>query len=183
MYIVLQNTVSILGLILDILGALYVSKGLLNKNAGELRKENCFVYGVNDNYVINGMKDKIQCKYGFIIIFFGFILQILSQLHSDAIFLCIFSAFNACKILVVMAGIIIILHVIGKAYVQWKYINFVKEYLCNKMAGIQNIKKINVGDLRRYIRYIKPNYDRDNIKSRDLVQHDLFTVIDLKVNI
>lgn len=71
----INNFIAILGLIIDINGAWYLSKGLMLKTREQIIKETGFSYSNNDDYTISGIYSKIECSIGFIFLFLGFIFQ------------------------------------------------------------------------------------------------------------
>ncbi len=178
MYIVAQNTLSILGLIFDILGAWYISRSLIKKRITDMQKENCFVYGVNDNYVISSIKDKLECKFGFSIVLFGFALQLIAQLYNEEIFLCRITALNILIIFTIIIGIIIITLMIGCLYVKRKYNIIVKYYIKNEISHL-DIQKVHINDLRNFVRYIKNDFDKENNFTREQIIVELNKIYNL----
>lgn len=66
-----------LGLIFDIIGAWYISRGLIRKTKEEIDIEAGGKYNIHHSNKISLIRQKVECKYGFVFMFIGFLLQII----------------------------------------------------------------------------------------------------------
>ena len=86
LFIMNNSTITIIGLTLDIIGAFYLAKGLFisKKAALNLGKSRWVSEKDKDNLKLPQVKDRLKQRnngiIGFILLFIGFLLQIIGQL-------------------------------------------------------------------------------------------------------
>lgn len=111
--------VAILGLAFDVLGAWYISRGLIRKTKKNIVSEAEVTWGPNDNYIINGLVQKIECNVGFWLLLFGFVLQGISTILSGELMNKLLVSWQVLTSLgVELASVLIVYkcseHIIGK---------------------------------------------------------------------
>jgi hypothetical protein len=78
------NYTGLLGLSLDVIGAWFISRGLATKSLNDIKSETGFSFAPNEAYIISGISQKIECKFGFIFLFFGFAFQASTYVFSSS---------------------------------------------------------------------------------------------------
>lgn len=159
----LSSLITLFGLILDIIGAWYISRGLVKKTREDIKKETGFCFGPNDNYIISGLSQKAECKVGFIFLLFGFMLQGVGNLLPSF-------SFNSCtpifyrNIILVGLFFIILCFIISNKIIK----KIIKNYILIHVSQVikEHIKASNdspmhIGDIKRYLDYLNINFDEE----------------------
>lgn len=86
MTVSIARFLTLIGLCFDVIGAWYISRGIMKKTEEELIKETGFSFGPNNNYIISGLKQKVEGDFGFFFLLVGFSLQGISSLLNNVYF-------------------------------------------------------------------------------------------------
>lgn len=154
MYI--NSLVSIGGLVLDITGSWFLSRGLIKKSSADIQKETGFSFGQNNDYVIGGLHQKIDSTYGFWFLFSGFFLQAISYFVPSKIMVNYPYIY---LIGIICAGVLMfwfssIFSARNKTASTKKYL---REYISFEYEGVLPLP----GDMRRYFEYLGFQYKED----------------------
>lgn len=182
--IYLQGLIIVIGLLIDIIGAWFISRGLATKTTDEFISEAVFTYGVNDSYIISGMRQHIECKYGFGLLFLGFGMQLIAQLYIDKIGIISISVFSLTVLIVILFVITMFLLFNGRVKVEYE--KKANEYLKEKIIkALTAGYSLHVIDCMRYLRYTTPDIGLDSSELREELEKKLrerFTLpVDLAV--
>lgn len=175
MNIILQGLLTVIGLLFDIIGAWYIARGLVLKTTDEFIEESTFFFGNNDNSVVSGIRQKIECRSGFQMMFIGFGLQLLSQMYQDNIYLFKIDSIRIIALILSLSAVFAFVIRVLNYIVIKEFIFETKKYINNK---IMQTNKLHVLDAIRYIKYIKPDYSPID-KNNDDVKKYLFTIFDV----
>ena len=148
----------LLGLAFDVLGAWYISRGLMRKSKKDLENETGFCFGPNDDYIIGGLSQKIECKIGFYILLLGFTLQGISSLLTAKWFIAILSFVETIPFfiicLVIWFGCFFVLEKMVKRKVTSNIKDYVKD-LVKQHINQECDAPYNVDDMKRLLGYLK----------------------------
>lgn len=158
MNIILQRVLLILGIILNAIGAWYISRCLIKKTEKEMITENYVVDFWNDNYVLSSIKQKIEGTFGASYIIFGSIVQVYTIVCDIETVL-----FPKMNIILSVIIIIAILIVILSTLIIITNTGIRKLYLKRVIAFIRIYRKIDnnthIAVINRYIKYVDKDYN------------------------
>ena len=161
--------IGLLGLCFDVIGAWYISRGLIRKTVEVLKHETGFSFGPNDNYIISGYTQKIESNVGFIFLLLGFTLQGLSSIITKSSLVSSLSNAEGLLGLVLLFIAVTTFNIIANTVVKVNKKKFINIYV--KGILIEHIdnsgdKPKSVLDSKRLLRYLDISCE-DNISIED----------------
>lgn len=153
------SLIAVFGLMLDILGAWYISRAIFKKTLDAIKEEAPkFSAGINEAYVVGALHQRIEAKFGFPLLSIGFFLQAVPNFLCEEYKSAIVST---CWFLL---GVIIIvtLRFILEFFVKNAKTKLVKSFL--KAYIIENYKKKNLNEpmpkktVESYFIYLEKKY-------------------------
>lgn len=79
----LNVLIGVFGLMFDITGAWFISRGLVKKTDKQIINESRTYYGANFNITKSNVYQKVECTIGFVFLAVGFMLQAIGYLDSS----------------------------------------------------------------------------------------------------
>lgn len=164
MMITLGKLITLFGLFFDVLGAWYISRGIIKKTEDELKSETGFAFAPNDNYIISGLKQKIEGDYGFAFLTLGFTFQGISTIFNSGIFL------NQVSLLYLLATSIIVLTIIilvegSVRRAQKRSVGIHVYKVIQRHLNSSGDKPMHILDIKRFLGYleveVEDNYTQD----------------------
>lgn len=154
----LSVMLGVTGLILDIMGAWFISNGLIRKTFQEINDEAPgFGWSKNEAYMIGALTQKIEATVGFYVLSSGFTFQLLAYLVN---YLAGYISTIVSSLLV--TGLLGVWTVSN--YIIKRKINFAKKKLLVEQLtknGYSSEKPMHVEDTKRYLRYLKVGYNEN----------------------
>lgn len=78
----INNSISLIGIVFDIVGAWFLSRGLIKKPIEEIRTESVMSF-FNYYYAPGSIRQKSESTTGFLFLFLGFVLQGFSYIDTE----------------------------------------------------------------------------------------------------
>ena len=165
MIIILQKIFMIFGILVNVIGAWYISRCLIKKTQNEMKSENCFVYSWNDDYVLSAMKQKIEGTVGIVFIVVGSLLQISTIVYDSQIEVLLGMAPGESAIVIIMIIFLLLLLFIcfANSIIKHRYQKSVVEYI---RRNRQVNDKTHIYDINRYIKYADKTHESINNRTR-----------------
>lgn len=160
----LGSLIGVTGLILDIIGAWYLARGIVKKNLeGIIEEAPKHSFGINEAYVMGALIQKLEASIGFGFLFVGFMLQALSLVNTKP------SSYNLSLWSITLDISVLIAFYIASHYIIKRKIRMIrKNYLRQEI--LKHIKTKgkpkHVADTKRYLGYLRIKFD-DNISTED----------------
>ena len=171
----LGSLIGVTGLILDIIGAWYLARGIVKKTLEEMTVEAPqFSWDVNHAYVIGALTQKIEAKIGFVLLTLGFTFQAITYILNIEL-----SSLNFIRLIIldsiVLIGVAIVSHFIVKIKVNNAKMAYLRKII---IAQLEETKgRQHIDDTKWYLRYLKVKFD-DNISTEDALLK-LLVVLDI----
>ena len=160
----LGNLIGVTGLMLDIIGAWYLSRGLVRKNLKEIVREAPQAsFGINVAYVIGALTQRIEARTGFGFLFFGFVLQALSYLLKMEL-----SSLNLRWWITLSISVPVVVFIVSDLLVKTRARTVRKKYLREEIIKHMEAtdKPKHIEDTKRYLKYLGIKFD-ENISMED----------------
>ncbi len=165
---------SIIGLAINIIGVWFISRGIMKKPTKSFISESFMTWGCNDDYVINGYLQRIECNCGFILVLMGSIFQVVDYMFKDVFYIKATHYYIVIVFFVIVIFVCAVLLIALNLFVRKAHKKYVKKYLYFSYYKTENaINKKNEDDLRRHIRYIDLNYDLEKRKSLEEIKNKI----------
>lgn len=159
------SLIGVTGLILDIIGAWYITRGIVKKTLEEMTVEAPqFSWDVNHAYVIGALTQKNEAKIGFVLLFLGFAFQAVTYILNTELSSLNFSIWWVILDFTSLLAVAIVSHFIVK-----RKINNAKKVYLRKIiiAQLEETKgRQHIDDTKWYLRYLRVKFD-DNISAED----------------
>lgn len=150
--------VGVTGLILDIMGAWYITRGLVKKNLNDIRHEAPqFTFGINEAYVIGALTQRIEARIGFVLLFWGFGLQAITYVLSTELSSMSILQWWLSADLFSLIMIFVLSDYAIKRTVRTTKKNFLREQIKKYIKSTENAKHLE--DTKRYLRYLSVKFD------------------------
>ena len=169
------NLIGVSGLILDIIGAWYLSRGLVRKNLQEIVQEAPqAAFGINVAYVMGALTQRIEARTGFGFLFFGFGFQALSYLINMEL-----SSLHIRWWIALYISVLIAVYIVSDSLVKRRVRTVRKKYLREEIIKYMESteKPKHIISTRRYLKYLGVKFD-ENIPIED-AWPKLLTELDL----
>lgn len=159
-FVKLGSVIGFTGLIIDIIGAWYIARGLVKKNLKEILQEAPqFGYGVNIAYVMGALTQKVEATIGFYLLAIGFAIQVISCLlwmELSSLNLTVWwLALDISILITIYKG----LDATINSRIRSVKKNYLREVIKEHMKTTENPKQI--GDLKRYLGYLSVKFDKN----------------------
>ena len=161
LFVILGSLIGVNGLILDIIGAWYLSRGLVRKTLKEIVQEAPqFSFGINEAYVIGALIQKIEATMGFGLLFFGFGLQALPYILNTELSSIYITLWWIISDIAILVAIFKVSDRLVKRRGRTARKKYLREDILEKMRTTEkNLQHID--DTKRYLRHLGVNFEED----------------------
>jgi hypothetical protein len=152
----INNAISFMGILFDILGAWFLARGLVKKPIEEIRRESVMSF-FSYSYALGYIKQKAESTVGFLYLGLGFSMQALSYVFAQ---ISNWNLFYIVFIVTMFLGLVIF--IFGLKYRRCKYIEFILKVI---KAESSNAKEIPIDNyqINKYLTLLNRRYIKEDL--------------------